>query len=82
VQLTIEITVDSGTLFYTFYAYSGIDMDVLEPSQTSPSDLQPGFAGPGETVVGTLTFELDRQPMTLVMAGRGKTQLAALPVEG
>ena len=82
VRLTVEVMVDSGVLYYAFYAYASDDLTQHEPVTTSPMDLEPGFAGPGEKVSGTITFELPRQPMTLIMVSRGHNQLSALPVEG
>lgn len=81
VRLTIEITVDSGTLYYDFYAYANNDLTTVAPTG-NPTDLRAGFVGPGQTVTGTLTFELPRQPMTLILLSSNQTQLSALPVEG
>jgi len=81
VRLTVEITVDSGTLFYAFYAYASNDLTTVEPTLNS-TDLRSGFIGPGDTVTGTLTFQLPRQPMTLIMTSRNQTQLSALPIDG
>ncbi|MCL2482134.1 MAG: hypothetical protein FWF43_01705 [Propionibacteriaceae bacterium] len=82
VRLNVEITVDTGLLRYSFYAYANSDSTRLDPVTTSASDLLPGFAGPGDTVTGTLTFELTRQPMTLVLVSTSQPQLSALAVEG
>jgi len=82
VRLSVEITVDSGTLYYDFYAYDSKGQDRIAPTWGAPSDLQPGFVGPGQTLVGTISFTVDRQPLTLVMSSRNQTQLSALPVEG
>ena len=81
VRLNIEITVDSGTLYYDFYAYASNDLTTVDPS-AKPGDLRGGFAGPGETVTGVLTFDVPRQPLTLIMISRNQTQLSALPVDG
>ena len=81
VQLTLEITVDTGRLYYQFYAYTQAG-DVLEPVPGSPSELQPGFVPAGQTVTGTLTFQAPRQPLTLIMVSTGQNQLSALPVSG
>ena len=81
VRLNIEITVDSGTLYYDFYAYASNDLTTVEPTDT-PGDLRGGFAGPGDTITGTLTFDVSRQPLTLIMISRNQTQLSALPVDG
>ena len=80
--MTVEIIVDSGILYYAFYAYATNDLTQHDPIFTSPTDLLPGFAGPGDTVTGTITFELPRQPMTLIMVSRGEAQLSALPIDG
>jgi len=82
VQLTVEITVDTGLLHYAFYAYANDGSTQVDPVETAPTALVPGFAAPGDTIVGTLTFELTRQPMTLVMVSGSQTQLSALAVEG
>jgi len=81
VRLTLEITVDSGTLYYDFYAYASTDLTTVSPS-AKPGDLRGGFAGPGDTITGTLTFDIPRQPLTLIMISRNQTQLSALPVTG
>jgi len=81
VQLTLEITVDSGTLYYDFYAYDDAS-NVLEPVFTSNNDLQPGFITASSTVRGTLSFEVSRQPLTLIMSSSQQQQLSALPVSG
>jgi len=81
VRLNIEITVDSGTLYYDFYAYASNDLTTVDPTET-PGDLRHGFAGPGDTIAGTLTFSVARQPLTLIMLSRNQTQLSALPVDG
>ncbi|MDR2930394.1 MAG: hypothetical protein LBV06_05765 [Propionibacteriaceae bacterium] len=80
VTLTIEITVDTGTLYYDFYGYANSDRTQLPPVTSGATELEPGFIGPGQTVTGTLAFELDRQPMTVVLISRGMQQLSALAV--
>jgi len=81
VRLTVEITVDTGTLYYDFYAYASTDLTTVSPT-AKPGDLRGGFAGPGDTITGTLTFDVNRQPLTLIMVSRNQTQLSALPVDG
>ena len=81
VHLNIEITVDSGTLYFDFYAYASNDLTTLDPTPEI-GDLRGGFAGPGNTITGTLTFDVPRQPLTLIMISRSQTQLSALPVDG
>lgn len=81
VRLTVEITVDSGTLYYDFHAATS-DQQSVDPVWSAPADLKPGFIGPGETVVGTIGFDVPRQDMTLVMMGRNQVQLSTLPVKG
>ena len=81
VRLSIEITVDSGTLYYDFYAYATTDLTTVEPT-AKPGDMRGGFARPGDTITGTLTFDVSRQPLTLIMTSHDQTQLSALPVTG
>jgi len=81
VRLNIEITVDSGTLYYDFYAYASNDLTTVDPTST-PGDMRGGFARPGDTITGTLTFDVPRQPLTLIMISRNQTQLSALSVDG
>lgn len=81
VTLTVEVMVDTGILFYDFYAYAVDDLTQLEQILTSPTDLIPGFVGPGESITGTVTFETSRQSLQLIMVSRGQTQLSALLVD-
>ena len=81
VRLNIEITVDDGTLYCAFSALDAAG-NPLDPSYAIASDLRPGFVVAGETVVGTLTFDLPRQAMTLVMSDSQQVQLSALTVPG
>ena len=82
VQLTLEITVDSGILYYAFFVYDEAGDNTYLPQSIAPTDLDPGFVGPNETVVGTLHFTLPRQPLTLIMQSRSQIQLSGLPVSG
>ena len=81
VELTVEITVDSGTLHFDLYAYANSDLIQLDPIPGAPTSLGSGFAGPGETVTGTVTFDVTRQPLTLILVGGRASQLSALPVD-
>jgi len=81
VKITIDIQVDEGILYYNFYAYASESFTQHYPMDGIETDLEPGFAGPGDTVRGEITFELPRQPMTLVLEGQGLRQLSALTVE-
>ena len=81
VVLAVEITVDSGTLYYDFYAYATTDLTKVDPTG-DPGDLRAGFARPGDTIKGTLTFNVSRQPLTLIMLSRNQVQLSALSVDG
>jgi hypothetical protein len=80
VTLTVEITVDKGSLYYSFYAFANTDMTELEPTLAAPTDLAPGFVEAGRTLTGTLTFDVPRQPLTLMMQTTNLEQLTALPV--
>ena len=82
VTITVEIQVDSGTLYYDFYAYGLDDRSQNTPTYEGPQALEPGFAGPDQVVRGTITFEVPRQDLTLVLAGSFGTQLSALTVSG
>lgn len=82
VTVALEIQVDTGTLFYDFYAYGLDDRSQLSPLYEGPQALEPGFAGPGQTVTGTVTFRVPRQSLTLVLSGTGVNQLSALTIEG
>ena len=81
VTVVIEITVDSGLLHFQFFAYDSSGHNV-DPIYTAATDLEPGFIASGETVIGTLTFPVERQPLTLVMFTDNEQQLSALPVIG
>jgi hypothetical protein len=82
VRLSLEITVDRGTLYYDLHAYQADGTTAVDPTWTDATDLKPGFVGPGETITGTLTFAVPRQRLTLVMATRDQAQLSALVVTG
>ena len=81
VRLNVEITVDTGTLYCAFSALDAAGSPV-DPSYVLASDLRPGFVAAGETIVGTLTFNIPRQAMTLVMSDGQQTQLSSLAVPG
>jgi hypothetical protein len=67
-------------------------MDPIERTRDLPGDLQPGFLGPGDSVTGNVTFDVERQPLMLILGSYDPSynpnlpawvdQLSALPVEG
>lgn len=79
--ITINIQVDEGILYYSFYAYATDDLTQHYPVEGIAEDLTAGFAGPGDTVRGTLTFNLPPQPMTLILVGIGQNQISALSID-
>ena len=79
VQIGLEINVDTGNLYYQFYAFDS-NGQILYPTNSGSSDLAPGFVSAGQTITGTVTLTTTRQTLTLIMSDGQETQLSALPV--
>ena len=82
VTVTIRLTVTSGTLRYTFYAYTNSTARVSYPDTTSSTVLEPGRLAAGQSATGTLTLKLTRGDATLILADSTETPLSGLAIKG
>ena len=81
VVLTVRITVATGSFRYSFYAYNNSSMKLAYPDTTSSSTLRSGTLGPGQSVSGTLSFQIARGAGTLVMLDSLENQVSGLPIK-
>ncbi|MGV8847996.1 MAG: hypothetical protein ACOH16_00465 [Propionibacteriaceae bacterium] len=81
VTVTIKLTVTSGTLRYTFYAYTNATAKVSYPDTTSSTVLEPGRLAAGQSATGTLTLKLTRGDATLILADSTETPLSGLAIK-
>jgi hypothetical protein len=79
--VTIKLTVTSGTLRYTFYAYTNSTAKVSYPETTSSTALEPGRLTVGQSATGTLTLKLSRSDATLILADSTETPLSGLAIK-
>ncbi len=79
--MTIKLTVTSGTLRYTFYAYTNSTARVSYPETTSSTVLEPGRLTVGQSATGTLTLKLNRSDATLILADSTETPLSGLAIK-
>jgi hypothetical protein len=80
VVLTVRISVASGSLRYSFYAYNNSAMKLTYPDTSSSSTLKNGTLSSGESVTGTLSFQITRGNGTLVMIDAMENQVSGLPI--
>ncbi len=81
VTVTIKLTVTSGTLRYTFYAYTNTNAKVSYPEVTSSTVLEPGRLTAGQSATGTLTLKLSHSDATLILADSTETPLSGLAIK-
>lgn len=81
VVLTVRITVATGSFRYSFYAYNNTSMKLTYPDASSSSTLRGGTLSPGQTVSGTLSFQITRGDGTLVMLDALENQVSGLPIK-
>ena len=81
VVLTVRITVATGSFRYSFYAYNNSSMKLAYPDMSSSNTLRSGTLGPGQSVSGTLSFQITRGDGTLVMLDSLENQVSGLPIK-
>lgn len=81
VVLTVKITVTSGSFRYSFYAYNNSSMQLAYPDSSSSSTLRTGTLGTGQSVSGTLEFQITRGDGTLVMLDAMENQVSGLAIK-
>jgi hypothetical protein len=81
VTVTVKLTVTSGTLRYTFYAYTNSTAKVTYPDTTSSTVLDPGRLTAGQSATGTLTLKLSHSDATLILADNTETPLSGLAIK-
>lgn len=81
VTVTIRLTVTSGSLRYTFYAYTNSTAKVSYPETTSSTVLEPGRLAAGQSATGTLTLKLTHSDATLILADSTETPLSGLAIK-
>ena len=81
VVLTVHITVTTGSFRYSFYAYNNSSMQLAYPDSSSSSTLRTGTLGTGQSVSGTLEFQITRGDGTLVMLDAMENQVSGLAIK-
>ena len=81
VVLTVKITVTSGSFRYSFYAYNNSSMQLAYPDSSSSSTLRNGTLDTGQSVSGTLEFQITRGDGTLVMLDAMENQVSGLAIK-
>lgn len=81
VVLDVKVTVATGSFRYSFYAYNNAAMRLAYPDSGSSSRLRSGTLGPGQSVSGTLSFQLTHGDGTLVMLDGMENQVSGLPIK-
>jgi hypothetical protein len=81
VVLTVRITVATGSFRYSFYAYNNTSMKLAYPDSSSSNTLRTGTLGAGQTVSGTLSFQITRGDGTLVMLDALENQVSGLAIK-
>lgn len=67
--VTLTIRVDKGVLDYDLFAFDNGKAQMLEPEYTSSADmLYPGTIRAGGSETGTVRFQVEPMPVTLVLA--------------
>ena len=80
VVVTVRITVASGSFRYSFYAYNNNSMKLAYPDTSSSNTLRNGTLTSGQSVSGTLSFQITRGNGTLVMIDAMENQVSGLPI--
>ena len=81
VVLTVRITVATGAFRYSFYAYNNTSMKLAYPDSNSSNTLKTGSLGAGQTVSGTISFQITRGDGTLVMLDALENQVSGLAIK-
>lgn len=81
VVLTLKVTVTSGTLRYSFYAYTNATAKVSYPETSNSTVLSPGVLSSGQSAQGTLTLRLSHADATLILADSTDTPLSGLAIK-
>jgi len=80
VTLTCRITVDTGTLSYTFLALDNETGNDYEAVPTST--LQSGTVGQGQQVIGSVRFIKNRGDTEIILADARMAPITALGIKG
>lgn len=81
VVVTLSLTVTTGALRYTFYAYTNATAKVAYPDTATSSVLEPGKLSAGETAIGTLTLRIAPGDATLILADSANTPVSGLAIK-
>jgi hypothetical protein len=81
VVLTVRITVATGSFRYSFYAYNNTSMKLAYPDTSSSNTLRNGTLTAGQSVSGTLSFQISRGDGTLVMLDATENQVSGLAIK-
>jgi hypothetical protein len=81
VLLTVRLTVATGSFRYSFYAYNNDAMKLSYPDSGSSSTLRSGTLASGQSVSGTLSFQISHGDGTLVMVDALENQVSGLPIK-
>lgn len=81
VVVTLKVTVTSGTLRYSFYAYTNSTAKVSYPDTGASSVLAPGVLTSGQSAQGTLTLRITHSDATLILADSSETPLSGLAIK-
>jgi len=79
VTITTTISVDQGTMRFTFFA---LDNQVTELYETSGGTMETGSVSPGESQTGTVVLQMPQGDFTLYLATARGAQVAALLISG
>lgn len=81
-EVTTKITVNKGSLNYTFFALDNDSTDDYDPKPGDSKDITAGYVNAGESVEGVIIFDKSKGDTTVYLAnGRGR-QITALMVKG
>ncbi|WP_284550738.1 hypothetical protein [Aestuariimicrobium sp. T2.26MG-19.2B] len=80
-ELTMELTITSGTMDYSFFALDNATTQDYDPAPGSTETLSHGTASEGEKVTGVVIFDKPQSDTTVYLAGSGR-QVTALVVRG
>lgn len=81
VTVTVRITIATGSIRYSFYAYNNATMKLTYPAASSTSTLSSGTLSAGQSASGTISFQIDRGDGTLVMVDAMENQVSGLPIK-
>lgn len=82
-QLQIRIYSDSGTISFSFMAFSNASTEVVTPTNSPRTpDIRKGIAYFSDPVTGYVFFPMARGDATIILATGTGRQMSALPVKG